>query len=145
MIVCSGCADDEAGSETLAESSSATSQGSASSAGATSTESSTGGAESSSGGSTGAESSSGSESSTSGGMDDDTAGPACGDAPCDGATQYCHEHIADAPSWWTCEPLPRMCVADPTCDCIGPAACPEAMQTCEVGDDGVTLVHCEEG
>ena len=64
---------------------------------------------------------------------------------CDPATQYCHEHIIDGPSDFTCEPFPAACSPDPDCDCLEAEACPETLQACETADGGLLVLECVEG
>ncbi len=73
----------------------------------------------------------------------DAAVQGCG--ACEPATQYCHEHIVDGPSEFTCEPFPEACAADPACDCIEAEACPKTSQACETGEGGLLILECVEG
>ena len=69
---------------------------------------------------------------------------ACADLECDAATEYCYEDIADAPSEFSCQPIPARCADDPSCECIVPIACPESLQDCQDADGAVT-VECVTG
>jgi hypothetical protein len=61
------------------------------------------------------------------GGDDAGTGP-CGGRTCDPATTYCHEHIIDGPSEFTCEPFPGACTDDRTCDCLLVEGCFDSVQ-----------------
>ena len=69
----------------------------------------------------------------------------CGGRTCDPATTYCHEHIIDGPSEFSCEPFPEACADDPSCDCLLVEGCLKSVQGCEEGEDGLLFLDCVEG
>jgi hypothetical protein len=77
------------------------------------------------------------------GISMDAAAEGC--EACDPATRYCHEHIIDGPSDFTCEPFPEACGAEPDCDCLEAESCPKTLQACGVGDGGLLVLECVEG
>ena len=75
-----------------------------------------------------------------------SGGETSGAEVCDScaADEYCHESIIDAPSDFSCRPIPSECTDDQTCACVEPLICPDELQACSVVD-GQIEVQCVEG